>query len=312
VRRRRALLGTCVNGDLEVVFSGSRLTSFGGLDLLIRYLRNVQWNRLLRRHLGAIPLSGDFGVVAMVRLILGLVIVGGRRLEHVAYLAGDPLFHRFAGLAHLPHSRTVSRWLKQFTGARVERLQRLNAEFVAPAIRRLPWKGLTVDVDGTVLSTGLRVERAFRGYNPHHRKVPSYYPITAYLADTGHVLRVQNRSGNAEDGKASLRFLRDLFPQIAETVGPGRRLVFRLDGAFFKAKVLSLLEARRVGYAIKVPFPKPCASNSSNGPARSFGPTATPSSVCPPTTASEKPSYRSPTGSLRRYSFAGLRLEPVS
>ena len=32
-------------------------------------------------------------------------------------------------------------------------------------------------VDGTVVCTGLRVERAFRGYNPHHRKDKSYYPI---------------------------------------------------------------------------------------------------------------------------------------
>jgi hypothetical protein len=239
---------------LQVEFSGSRLTSFAGLELLVRYLRNVKWNKLIRRHLGAVPLRGDFGVVAMVRLLVGLVIVGGRRLEHVSYLAGDPLIHRFAGLAHLPGPRTLSRWLKNFQGAWVQRLQRLNAEFVAPAIRRLPWKSLTVDVDGTVLSTGLQVERAFRGYNPHHRKVPSYYPITAYLAETGHVLRVQNRSGNVEDGKASLGFLRDLFAQIVETVGVGYRLVFRLDGAFFKEKVLSLLERRRAGYAIKVPF----------------------------------------------------------
>jgi hypothetical protein len=28
-----------------------------------------------------------------------------------------------------------------------------------------------------VVSTGLQVKRAFRGFNPHHRKVPSYYPI---------------------------------------------------------------------------------------------------------------------------------------
>jgi hypothetical protein len=76
---------------------------------------------------------------------------------------------------------------------------------------------VTVDVDGVVVSTGLQVERAFRGFNPHHRKVPSYYPILAHLAETTHILRVKNRSGNVHDGKASLPFLRDLWAQLART-----------------------------------------------------------------------------------------------
>src|SRR2546422_281922 len=127
---------------------------------------------------------------------------------------------------------------------------KLNGELIAPIVQRLPLRTLTVDVDGTVISTGLTVERAFRGYNPHHRKVPSYYPISAYLAETGHVLRVQNRSGNVEDGKASLRFLRDLFQQVADTLNGVHRLVFRMDGAFFKNNVLRLLDSRGAGYAI--------------------------------------------------------------
>ena len=31
----------------------------------------------------------DFGVVVMVRVFVGLVIVGGRRLRHLAYVADD-------------------------------------------------------------------------------------------------------------------------------------------------------------------------------------------------------------------------------
>jgi hypothetical protein len=254
VRRRKADLAARVNGDLRVEFSGSSLTSYAGLELLARYLRVAKLNDLIRRHLGGLAFRGDFAPVALVRLLVGLLVVGGRRLEHVGYVKGDPLVHRFAGLAHLPSARTLSRWLKNFKAAWVRRLQRLNAEVVAPIVRRLSLRTLTIDVDGTVMSTGQKVERAFRGFNPHHRKVPSYYPISAYLAETGHILRVQNRSGNVEDGKMSLRFLRDVFRQVAETVDAFHRLVFRMDGAFFKRDVIALLESRGAGYAIKVPF----------------------------------------------------------
>jgi hypothetical protein len=243
-----------VNGDLQVEFTASGLTSYAGLELLLRYLRATGLNALLRQQLAGARLRGDFGAIAMVRVVLGLLIVGGRRLRHLGYLSGDPIFHRFCGLAHLPSPRTLSRWLKNFNEAWVGRLRRVNAEVVARVVRSLPLKTLTVDVDGTVCSTGMQVERARRGYNPHHRKVPSYYPITAHLGETGHVLRVKNRSGNVHDGKASLSFLRSLFAQIRHTLGPLYRLRFRLDGAFFRQDVIALLEARGAGYAVKVPF----------------------------------------------------------
>ncbi len=255
MRRRKADLGHRVNSELRVEFSESGLTSYAGLELLIRYFRRIELNRLIRQHLAPAGLASDFAVTAMVRVILGLLIVGGRRLRHVTYLVGDPLIQRFCGLAHLPGRLTLSRWLQQFTGKWIERLCALNAAVVARTLHGLTsLRTLTVDVDGTVLSTGMTVERAFRGFNPHHRKVPSYYPITACVAETGHLLRIKNRSGNINDGKASIRFLRELFAQIAATLGRAFRLRFRMDGDFFKETVLRLLIARGAGYAIKVPF----------------------------------------------------------
>ncbi len=130
----------------------------------------------------------------------------------------------------------------------------LNAEVIAQILPRLGLRTLTIDVDGTVVSTGLQVERVERGYNPHRRKVPSYYPIMAHLAETTHVLRVRNRSGNAHDCKASLRFLRELWQQLSAFSMPRHQIRFRMDGAFFREDVLRWLTWREVGYAIKVPF----------------------------------------------------------
>ena len=254
MRRRKADLRRRVSGKLQIGFTETRLTSYAGLELIHRYIQKIQLNRSLRRHLSSPALSGDFGMVPMVRLLLGLLFIGGRRLRHVSFLQSDPLLQRFCFLSRPPSSPTLSRWLKRFTEPFVERLRRLNAEIIARVVLTLPIRTLTCDVDGTVLSTGLTVERAFRGYNPHHRKVPSDYPISAYLAETGHFLRVKNRSGNVHDGKASTAFLRDVFRQIVETLGSDYRLHFRMDGAFFTQAVLRLMESKKAGYAIKVPF----------------------------------------------------------
>lgn len=133
-----------------------------------------------------------------------------------------------------------------------EDVGRSTASVLAIAFGDVAGTRLTVDTDGTVVCTGLQVERAFRGYNPHHRKDHSYYPVTAHLAQTGHLLRVQNRSGNVYDGKAGLPFLRDLFAQIRHQLGRVP-LEIRLDGAFFRDELLAWLESR-ARYAVKVPF----------------------------------------------------------
>jgi hypothetical protein len=254
VRRRNTELHARVNGNLAFEFSDAKLTSYAGLELFDRYLRQIGFSGLVRSTFAQAHLGGDFGVIAMVRVLIGLLVVGGRRLDHLRYLATDSLLRRFARVRVWPSARTVSRWLKRFTMKTVQHLTALNAAVIAQILPRLRLRTLTVDVEGVVVSTGLQVERAERGYNPHHRKTPSYYPITAHLAETTHVLRVRNRSGNVHDGKASLGFLRELWAQLATFAVPSRQIRFRMDGAFFREDVLRWLAWRGVGYAIKVPF----------------------------------------------------------
>jgi hypothetical protein len=111
-----------------------------------------------------------------------------------------------------------------------------------------------VDIDGSVITTGASVSWAFRGFNPHHRKDPSYYPILAHLAQTGHILRAKNRPGNVHDSRGAAAFLRDLIDDLRMRLGRSLPLEFRMDGAFFQREILELLERRELSYAIKVPF----------------------------------------------------------
>jgi hypothetical protein len=243
-----------VNGNLQLRFEHKGLTSYAGLEFVRRYFGMIGLLGTLRRELGRSVPRSDFGAPTMVMVIVALLISGGRRLRHLLYLDGDPIVLRLCGLRRWPSPRTVGRWLAEFRTRHLPRLQWVNSLVVARAIRQVGLRRLTIDVDGSVVSTGLQVEWAQRGYNPHRRKVPSYYPITAYEAQSGQVLRVQNRPGNVHDGKAALGFLRSLLTQIATTLGGGYGLEFRMDGAFFRREIIALLERHGAEYAIKVPF----------------------------------------------------------
>jgi hypothetical protein len=105
-------------------------------------------------------------------------------------VASDPVFGRFCGLARIPSPRTVVNWMKSFTRRTVAALASLNLNLVLDQIAAFSLRRATIDLDGTVLRTGLQVSWARRGYNPHHPKDPSYYPLVAQLAQTGQILRV--------------------------------------------------------------------------------------------------------------------------
>src|SRR5947209_6110108 len=127
-------------------------------------------------------------------------------------------------------------------------------ELVLLSAARLAVPGLPLDADGTVVRTGAPVAWAFRGFNPHHRKDLSYYPLVAHVAQTGHILRLKNRPGNVHDSKQSAAFLRELIVAVRARLGRSLPLEFRMDAAFFQRDVLRLLAARRCAYAIKVGY----------------------------------------------------------
>jgi hypothetical protein len=63
-----------------------------------------------------------------------------------------------AGLSLLPDERTVSRWLGRFNRQSLRALATINHRIVFGSIRKLGLRTVTVDLDGTVISTGLQTE----------------------------------------------------------------------------------------------------------------------------------------------------------
>jgi hypothetical protein len=239
---------------LNIEFASQDITAYGGLELIRRYFRIIDLHRRVQAVFSRYDVGGDYRAIDMILVIVVLILVGGRRLEHLSYLCEDPLVKRFCGLLRLPRERSVARWLKRLTHKSLQALVEINSEIVCDAIERERLGRLTVDVDGSVITTGATVAWAFRGFNPHHRKDPSYYPILAHLAQTGHIVRVKNRPGNVHDSKGAVSFLRDLIEDLRVRLGRSIPLEFRMDGAFFQREILELLERRNANYAIKVPF----------------------------------------------------------
>src|SRR5262245_35449110 len=78
-----------VKRDLPIAFVPQQLTAYGGLELVRRYVRSLELPR--RLHAACAGLGGDYSGARLGLLLLALLYVGARRLEHLQYLVGDPL-----------------------------------------------------------------------------------------------------------------------------------------------------------------------------------------------------------------------------
>jgi hypothetical protein len=255
VRFRKDQLRARVKGDLEIEFSGEAISAHGGLEVFGRYLRSLELGKRLRQALKPQGMDTDYGIAAMVFAVLALIVIGGYRVSHVAFLGVDPVVLRFCGLQRLPSDRTLVRWLKRFSDTALLALETLIRELVYEQIARLKLLALTLDLDGTVLRTGAGVEGAARGFNPHHPKDCSYYPLTVHLSELGQILRIWNRPGNVNDSHGAVGILRSELRDLRTRFGRTRRIRLRMDGAFFLPDMLRFVdEEADVGWAIKVPL----------------------------------------------------------
>jgi hypothetical protein len=66
-------------------------------------------------------LDGDFGAVRLSVLLIGLLMIGGLRVTHLAFVGTDPILLRFAGVHFAPADRTGVRWLSPPAACRLRR-----------------------------------------------------------------------------------------------------------------------------------------------------------------------------------------------
>src|SRR2546422_2506721 len=104
-----------VKGDLPIEFVQQDLTSYGGLELVRRYLHRLDVIARLRRAVADVP--SDYGGGRLALLVVALFYAGAPRLEHLRYLTGDQLIARFCGVGRLPPAPTLSNSVQPVTHA---------------------------------------------------------------------------------------------------------------------------------------------------------------------------------------------------
>jgi len=234
-------------------FEDQQLTSFSGLLLFQQLFNVIDLREKLRRCFRHQAVGPIFGSGRIVLLLIVHFILGFRHLREMRFHADDPIVQRTVGLKRLPDVATVSRSLAGTNGQSVGKLQALLTDLVLDRLLALQLVTVTLDFDGSVLSTGRFAEGTAVGFNRKKQGQRSYYPLFCTVAQTGQVLDVLHRSGNVHDSNGAEAFIRSCVDHVRRAL-PGARIETRLDGAFFSDQVVRLLDQLGVDYSISVPF----------------------------------------------------------
>lgn len=234
----------------ELKFEDQKLTSYAGLVVFQKLFEAVG----LDERLGARCSGGDgCGLGVCFKLALIHALVGLKRFRDGELCRDDPMVARTLGSRAVPGVSTMSRTFASASKEDVGDVQSLLSETALERLAGENIKTVTLDFDGTVLSTRRRAEGTAAGFNPGRKGARGYYPLLCTIAQTGQVLDVLHRSGNVHDSNGSLAFIRHCVRLVRARL-PRARVELRADCAFFSEATVRELEELDVVFTLSVPF----------------------------------------------------------
>lgn len=237
----------------ELRFEDQRLTSFAGLVIIQELFSKLDIKARLRACFDHLPISPIFGHHIIVLTLIVHLMLGYRRLRDMDYYRDDLMALRLLGLRKLPDVSTVSRALARVDGKSIAKLRHMCREMLITRLQSLRLARVTLDFDGSVLSTGRQAEGAAVGFNKRKKGQRSYYPLFCTIAQTGQVFDVLPRSGNVHDSNGALEFISGCIRAIRSAC-PGISIEVRMDSAFFSDEIVTALDTDGIQFTISVPF----------------------------------------------------------
>jgi DDE family transposase len=234
--------------NVELAFSHSSLTHYGGIFFFNEFTRVLQLRRFLTRHLQYPRRNQRYTLSQMIMALVYPIILGLDRLETASLLRSNGTFQYLTGLQSYPDPQSLRRFLLQAAPEFREQLHRLNDHLLQQFIHWPDHRSrLILDLDSTVVTVFGRQEGAAVGYNPRYRGKRSYDPLLCLEANSSFLWDAELRRGDAGTWAGSVELFASCFLSIPSDI---RELRVRADAGFGYHPVLEMLEARPAQYAV--------------------------------------------------------------
>jgi hypothetical protein len=197
--------------------------------------------------------SSSIGIHTVALILIIHITLGFRRLREMDRYKDDPIVLRVLGLRRFPDVATVSRTMAIVDEHSIEEIRALNRQLILEWFGKIGITRITLDFDGSVLSTGRYAEGSAVGFNKKKKGQRSYYPLFCTIAQTSQILDFHHRPGNVHDSRDAEQFILHCIRSVRQALS-GVTIEARLDSAFFSDKIVRLLHSEGVEFSSSVPF----------------------------------------------------------
>jgi hypothetical protein len=235
---------------VRVVFDDDRVVSDAGIVLVATLAGRLGIEGLVSRFVWLRP--GRPGACNAGRKVMALVfamLLGADCIDDCEVLRAGRTRRLLGGW--LPAPSTLGTFLRAFTFGHVRQLDRVLDQALRRAWRAGAGPGedrLVLDVDSFIGEVcGYKKQGVGFGYT----KQRGYHPLLASRADTGEVLHVRLRKGQAASSRGVVRFVDELIARVGRAGASGEKLL-RADSAFWNKKLIARLQTAGWSYSISV------------------------------------------------------------
>lgn len=253
MKSRKSEIHSKVHAIPHLQFEAQNLTAYSGLVIFQALFQNLALKSRLTKCFSHMKMSPIFGHHVTVMFLIVHLLLGFRRLRERDYYHEDPMVLRILGLTRIADVSTISRNMSQMDPKSFVKIRKLNQEIVGTRLVTEDFRRVTLDFDGSVLSTNRRAEGAAVGYNKKKKGARSYYPLFCTIAQTGQFFDFRHRSGNVHDSNGAGKLMRHCFEDIRKIL-PKAILESRTDSAFFNEDFMLMMDEKEVEFTASVPF----------------------------------------------------------
>jgi hypothetical protein len=232
---------------------GASLTSFAGLVIFQQLFSRLGIKRQLQSCFAHLRRSATYRAHDVVLWLVVHLLLGFRKLRDRDYYHEDPMVRRILGLNRLPDVATVSRALSTLDEEAVAGYRAMSRDLVLDRLESEQLSRVTLDFDGSVLSTGRHAEGTAIGFNKKKKGARSYYPLFCTVAQTAQILDLHHRPGNVHDSNGAKPFIASCVEEVKGRL-PQAALETRVDSAFFDEDQLVALDQEGIEFTASVPF----------------------------------------------------------
>lgn len=234
--------------SVAVSFTAGRLTHFGGVYLLHRFLQQLQIRTFLGRQLYTPERNNHFSMTERLLALLYPMILGLNTIELSALLGTNGVFQYLTGIPRFPNPTTLRRFLIRCAPDLLPRLRTahdlLRSRFLElPNARTSAW----LDFDSTARTLYGHQEGVVKGYNPGHPGKKSYHPLLCSEAHLHDCLGGELRWGNAHTAQGVVPTLQRALRTLPSSV---RTIRVRADAGFYDGDFIKELLDNRIGFAV--------------------------------------------------------------